>query len=179
MTSAAVRKAWGGGSDDSDAEAPAMIRSVPGISTGSPKGPVISHTETGVPGTAFRAQTPRVTKPGDAPVTGHPPQARQHRAAAAGTASRELRHYLRGQALHLLGFIEERVEQDQLGAGRRDVAQAAHAGVRRSRDGHRGQVPGAEEPVEPAERGGHPLPGGPAVVCPSDVDPPSAREPRG
>src|ERR1700730_9311000 len=151
MTSAPVRRAWGGGSDDSDAEAPAMIRSVPGISTGSPKGPVISHTETGVPGTAFRAQTPRVTKPGDAPVTGHPRRPRQHRAAAAGTASRELRHYLRGQALHLPGVVEERVEQDQLSARGRDVAHPAYAGVGRSRDRHRGQVPSAEEPVEPAE----------------------------
>src|SRR5260370_17409809 len=114
MTSAAVRKAWGGGSDDSDAEAPAMIRSVPGISTGSPKGPVISHTETGVPGTAFRAQTPRVTKPGDAAVTGHPPRPRQHRAAAAGTPSRELRHYLRRPALPPPRLVQDRVEHDPL-----------------------------------------------------------------
>src|ERR1700716_1202011 len=88
MTSAAVRRARGGGSDGSCAEAPAMIRSVPGISTGSPKGPVISYTETGVPGTAFRAQTPRVTKPADAPVAGRLPRLRILRAEHPADAAR-------------------------------------------------------------------------------------------
>src|SRR5262245_767501 len=43
-------------------------------------------------------------------------------------ASRELGHHLGHQALHLLGLLEDWIEQNQLRPGLRHLAQTSHAG---------------------------------------------------
>src|SRR6267142_5655787 len=67
-------------------------------------------------------------------------------------ALRELGHHLGHQALHLLGLVEDRVEQNQLSAGPCDVAQTLHAGVGRPVDRDGLQAAQLEEWVEAVQR---------------------------
>src|SRR5262245_23552203 len=197
MTSPAVRAAAGG----CCAEAPVMIHSASGDLDGIPLGsgrishenrPASSRIPPRLAGVFARLPGRRIGRSEDIAnaigfliddgfVTGAalqpraPPDARVTRGLAA---SGQPRHYRGGQALHLPGLVEERVEQDHPGARVRHLAQPARAGVGRPPYRYRGQVRGAEEPVDPVERRGHSLPRALGVVVHGDVDALGDREPR-
>src|SRR4029450_13903039 len=88
----------------------------------------------------------------------------------APAVSRELRHHLRHQTLHLLDLVEDRVEQDQLRASLCHLAQTSHARVGWPVNRERLQVARLEERVEAVQR----LADSPAraldVVVDGDVD---------
>ena len=81
----------------------------------------------------------------DRPRVSAPPRGRQR---VLQRASRELGHHLGHQALHLLGLVEDRVEQDQFRARLCHLAQTSHAGVGWPVDGDGLQAGQLEERVE-------------------------------
>src|SRR6267142_6574422 len=85
-------------------------------------------------------------------------------------ASRELGHDLGHQALHLLGLVEDRVEQDQFRARLCHLAQTSHAGVGWPVDGEGLQAAQLEERVEAVQRLADSPPRALGVVVDGDVD---------
>ena len=67
-------------------------------------------------------------------------------------ASRKLGHHLGHQTFHLLGLVEDRVEQDQLRARPCHLVQTSHAGIGWPVDRERLQVAQLGERVEELQR---------------------------
>jgi hypothetical protein len=76
-----------------------------------------------------------------------------------------------GESVHLVEFVDERVEQDQLRPGHGDLVQAGHAVVDRAGDRDGGEVGHPEVAVPAFEGIGDPVAGLVGVVVNSDVDP--------